>query len=873
MPIFNIFKFSGRTVNTLEDWQNIENQIEGCLQSQKIPVAVFSALQGVTDIIEDLIDCACRKNNLPDSFSEERLHRGIASFKERHYNLARLLTGTPGPKSWENIFQEFDRLLLGISLTQEAAPRLRARIMGLGERLTASLAQDRLSRKFADKKIILLEAAQVLHTINDEKLPSEINYLEASPKNLAPNPQLRQELGKVDIIVTQGYIASNDRGEQVLLGRGGSDLSAAALGLKLQAEKIEFWSDLPGFYTADPHIISSARLLRQLDYAEAQELASAGTPVVNPRAIALLAESQIPVYVRCSQKPELTGTCISGHNYEDNICVKALTSSAGLVLVSLDNIGMWQQVGFLAKAFAIFASHGFSIDLVATSQSNVTVSLDKSTSAASPAKLQELLDDLSSCCSPKLIAPCAALSLVGRKIRSNLHKLGPTLEIFEEEKVHLLSQAASDLNFTFVVDESQADRLLKTLHAQLFSGVPDPLLFGSSFRQEFAEIPQANKPKDRYASVWWVKNRHQLLNTESTPAYLYHQPTLVHNAKTLLNLQSVDKVFFAVKANSNREIIKIFAAQGLGFECVSIGELERVRTLLPDLTSDRLLFTPNFASQNDFEQGFKLGAMVTLDNLQPLRLWPETFTERKVFLRLDLGHGAGHSRKVRTAGNFSKFGIPVNELNEAELLTSELNVEVIGLHSHSGSGIKTPDTWAQAAMHLSECAQHFPHVKYLDLGGGLGVPERRDLDTLDLNSLDERLLAFKKSHPQYKIMIEPGRFLVAQAGIILTRVNQTKQKGDKLFIGCDAGMQTLIRPALYGAYHEIVNLSRWGEPKSQLADIVGPICETGDTIGRDRRITPTESGDLLLIDTAGAYGFTMSSNYNLRPQPHETIIF
>ncbi|MGM9991267.1 MAG: bifunctional aspartate kinase/diaminopimelate decarboxylase [Candidatus Bruticola sp.] len=873
MPTFSILKFSGRTVNTLEDWQNIENQIAECLHSGKTPVAVFSALQNVTNTLEELIDCACRKNVLLNTFSEEQLNKGIQSLKERHQNLAKLLLGSPGPDLWKTIFQELDRMLLGISLTQEAAPRLRARLMGLGERLTASLAQARLSKTFNDKKIILLEADKALHTIKNDKLSAQINYLEAAPDDLTPNLQLQQELSCGDIIITQGYIASNNYGEQVLLGRGGSDLSAAALSLKLQAEKVEFWSDLPGFYTADPHIIPSARLIRQLDYAEAQELASAGIPVVNPKAIALLAESQIPIYVRCSQKPELAGTCISSNYSDDNICVKALTSVDGLVLISLDHIGMWQQVGFLAQAFAIFANHGFSIDLVATSQSNVTVSLDKSTSSSRSSKLQELLSDLSSCCSPKLIAPCAALSLVGRKIRSNLHKLGPTLEIFEEEKVHLLSQAASDLNFTFVVDESQADRLLKTLHAQLFSGVQDTLLFGSSFRQDFIEAANIYKAQDRYKSTWWVQERSQLLNIAATPAYIYHQPTLISNAQTLLNLQAVDKVFFAVKANSNREVIKIFADQGLGFECVSVGELERIRTLLPDLSPDRLLFTPNFASQKEFEIGFKLSATITLDNLQPLQLWPETFKEKEVFLRLDLGHGAGHSRKVRTAGNFSKFGIPVNELNEAQRLTSNLNIKVIGLHSHSGSGIKTPETWAQSAMQLSECAQYFPKVKYLDLGGGLGVPEKRDLDTLDLNSLDKKLLSFKRNHPQYQIMIEPGRFLVAQAGVILTRVNQTKQKGDKFFIGCDAGMQTLIRPALYGAYHEIVNLSRWGQPKNQIADIVGPICETGDILGRDRRLTYTESGDILLIDTAGAYGFTMSSNYNLRPQPLEIVIF
>lgn len=871
MSIFNVIKFSGRTINTIHDWNNLETQVSQCLGNGRLPVIVLSALKDTTDFLEELISHACRAKSSFNTLAEDSLQIGLIEFKERYNSLIKLLLEVDTIKAWQQLFQELERLLLGISLTKEATPRLKARLMGLGEWLTSHLGYVYLKQKFPDKKIYFLEAPTIIHTTSSSGHSLDSDYLEAALVNLEPSLSLQNELAQYDIVVTQGYVASNEQGEPTLLGRGGSDLSAAALGIKLQAEKVEFWSDLPGFYTADPHLISSARLLRHLEYTEAQELASAGLPIVNPKAISILAELRIPIYVHCSEKPKLEGTCISDEHHGDNICVKALTASTGITLVSLDNIGMWQQVGFLAKIFDIFAKHGFSIDLVATSQSNVTVSLDDSTDEASASQLKELLGDLELYCTPKLIAPCAALSLVGRKMRSNLHKLGPTLEIFEEEKVHLLSQAASDLNFTFVVDQAQAERLLKTLHAQLFSGIPDPQLFGASFKQEFTNTPD-NKEKSNYNSVWWIKERQKLLQIQETPAYIYHKPTLIDNAKTLLNLKSIDKVFFAIKANSNREILKIFAEQGLGFECVSVGELERIRSLFPNLPTDRLLFTPNFAAQNDFAAGFKLGAMVTLDNFQPLQLWPDTFRGREVLLRLDLGHGSGHSRKVRTAGNFSKFGIPLTELAEVRKLTEELNIKVIGLHSHSGSGIKTPDTWAQAAMHLAECAELFPEVKYLDLGGGLGVPERRDLDTLDLHSLDQRLLLFKNSHPQYKIMIEPGRFLVAQAGVILAKVCQTKQKGDKFFIGCDAGMQTLIRPTLYGAYHEIVNLSRWGEAKSELADIVGPICETGDTLGRERRIEPSQSGDLLLIDTAGAYGFTMSSNYNLRPQAKEIVL-
>ena len=920
LPIV-ILKFSGRSLNTINDWNNITAQIRLHLGKGHIPLVVCSALDKVTDRLEALIEVAqlgCDETN------RQAVKAQIDSLRCQHYDLAQALTAGQVPTAWPSYFEALQRLLLGISLTGEATNRLKAQIMGLGEKLTASLGELYLKTQLTPTQVHLLEAPKLLKCPSPTSgLPEEHQYLEADlgpieadnnlqrqiceicekfrsewPKlhtdstrppqtnansatscdDSASCPQTNQpnsnEIAALPVFITQGYLASNTKGELVLLGRGGSDVSAAALGVKLEAQEVEFWSDLPGFYTTDPRLIASARLLRRLDYSEAQELASAGSPVVHPKAIALLSQCSIPIYVRCSTKPDLEGTYIGNIHASEYLCVKALTVSGGLTLISMENIGMWQQVGFLAKAFAIFAKYGFSIDLAATSQSNVTVSLDP---ASGLANLEALLQELRSLCSPKVISPCAALSLVGQKIRSNLHKLGPTLELFEEEKVHLLSQAASDLNFTFVVDESQAERLLKTLHAQLFSGIPNPTLFGPSFRQEFLSSDNANIT-NIYENVWWVKKRRQLLDLAtigsegSTPAYVYDRQSLIDNAQTLTNLRSVDHVFFAMKANSNRDILRIFYEQGLGFECVSRWEVERVRDLFPDLPTIRLLFTPNFADYQDYAQGFALGAMVTLDNIEPLKLWPDLFRGRQVLLRLDLGHGVGHSRKVRTAGNFSKFGITLDKLPAVKELTDKLSIEVIGLHSHSGSGIKTAGTWAESAMRLSEWVELFPSVKYLDLGGGLGVPERRDLDSLDLHALDEQLLTFKEHHPNLEIFIEPGRFLVAQAGVLLAKVCQTKQKGDKLFIGGDAGMQTLIRPALYGAYHEIVNLTRWGTPKTQLADIVGPICETGDILGRDRHITPTQAGDILLVDTAGAYGYTMSSDYNLRPKAKEILV-
>jgi diaminopimelate decarboxylase/aspartate kinase len=165
-----------------------------------------------------------------------------------------------------------------------------------------------------------------------------------------------------------------------------------------------------------------------------------------------------------------------------------------------------------------------------------------------------------------------------------------------------------------------------------------------------------------------------------------------------------------------------------------------------------------------------------------------------------------------------------------------------------------------------------PAVRILDIGGGLGVPERLDQPAVDLAGLDAALARFRAAHPQFELWLEPGRYLVATAGVLLARVTQLKGKGDVQYVGIATGMNSLIRPALYGAYHEIVNLTRLGQPASQVFNVVGPICESGDQLGHDRLLPETAEGDVLLIANAGAYGHAMSSQYNLREPAVELVI-
>ncbi|HXU29395.1 MAG TPA: diaminopimelate decarboxylase [Thermoanaerobaculia bacterium] len=377
---------------------------------------------------------------------------------------------------------------------------------------------------------------------------------------------------------------------------------------------------------------------------------------------------------------------------------------------------------------------------------------------------------------------------------------------------------------------------------------------------------------------WWLARRAELLGhaAEASPAYVYDRASLDCAAAELASLGVFDRLLYAVKANPHPEILRRFAALGLGFECVSPGEIERVLQSCPEVSPDRILFTPNFAPRREYEQALETGVHLTLDSLHPLLHWQESLARREVFVRLDLGRGAGHHSHVRTAGAHSKFGIPREEWEELAQLARRADVRIVGLHSHAGSGILDSEVWRQTALDLADATALFAEVTVLDLGGGLGVPDQPNQPQLDLRPLAEALRALDRNLEtagrRFQLWLEPGRYLVAEAGVLLATVTQVKGKGENRYVGVDTGMNSLIRPMLYGAHQEIVNLTRQGEPPTARVTIVGPICETGDVLGVDRLLPETREGDVLLIATAGAYGHSMSSHYNLREPAREVVI-
>lgn len=857
-----VLKFGGTSVSKKSNWDNIGLIVQERLSRVDKVLIVCSALSGISTKLENLTVAASKGEYGNKLLEIKKIHQEMCQELELDFD-----------KVLGARFQEFEKLLSGVSILADAGPKNWARLLSYGEIFStllgsAYLESIKIKNSWLDVRDYMLAAEY-----EDGSLKKR--YLEAICE-CEPDLELQKTLGEKNpsrVFITQGFIGRNAQGETVLLGRGGSDVSASYLAAKLQSPWLEIWTDVPGMFTANPKVIPHARLLKELSYDEAQEIASSGAKVLHPRCIAPVQIYKIPLHVYSTERPDLLGTIISD-NVHSAPRVKAISLGLGTTVISMNTLGMWQQAGFLANAFSCFKKWGLSINQVSTAETNVTVALDTKTNHLDKEVLEGLLQDLSKYCQVDVITGCATVALVGKSIRHILHELAPAFKTFEEHKIYMLSQSSTDLNLTCVVDEAQAERLSKELHQFFFKEDLVDATFGPMWSEIFNTDTGANAS---LVNDWWKSKREiligEFLKEGKTPAYAYSLDEVSKACKRLSEIKTVDRFLFAVKANNNETLLREIEKNSLGFECVSLEEVLYILKLFPAISRERILFTPNFAPRREYEKAFELGVHVTLDGIYPLEAWPSLFKNREVFVRVDLGIGRGHHRFVCTAGNESKFGVPLHQISYFKELTERNGTKIVGLHAHAGSGILASKNWFEMGQALLGLVENFPQVRYVDLGGGLGVPYKRGDRLLDLSHVSKSLELLQEKKGKIEFWMEPGRYVVADAGVLLAKVTQIKPKGDQFYVGIEAGMNSLIRPALYGAYHEIVNLSKLNDACDMVCNVVGPICESGDILGTTRKLpSTTKEGDLILVATAGAYGKVMGSHYTMRAPATEYVI-
>lgn len=378
----------------------------------------------------------------------------------------------------------------------------------------------------------------------------------------------------------------------------------------------------------------------------------------------------------------------------------------------------------------------------------------------------------------------------------------------------------------------------------------------------------------------------ELAETYGTPLYVYNEDVLRRRCRELMALSSHPGygVNYSIKANANPALLKIIREEGLVADAMSPGEL--FMDDLAGFTPDQILYISNNNSDIELQNALVHGLLVSVDSLSQLDALGRLNQGGKVMARFNPGIGAGHHAKVITAGKDTKFGITPDKMDEVFALLARHEMTLAGVNQHIGSLFMEPDGYLDAAQVLLQLVESLPAgaletLEIIDFGGGFGIPYRKyeGQARLDMADLGRRLHALisdwsQKTGYRGRFLVEPGRYVVAECGVLLGRVHAVKSNGDKRYVGTDLGFNVLVRPAMYDSFHdvEIYGRDEAGSAQPTLQTIVGNICESGDILAKDRLLPPMREGDVLGILDAGAYGFTMASNYNQRRRPAEILI-
>lgn len=368
-----------------------------------------------------------------------------------------------------------------------------------------------------------------------------------------------------------------------------------------------------------------------------------------------------------------------------------------------------------------------------------------------------------------------------------------------------------------------------------------------------------------------------LIEKYNSPLYVYLEDVIrkrCREVKSMVNYKNT-VIDYSVKANSNIALLKIIKEEGLCVDAMSPGEI--LGQLAAGFAPDEIFYISNNVDSDELGFAIEKGVKISVDSLSQLERYGRLNPGGDIAVRINPGIGDGHHEKVVTGGAKTKFGVNYAETEAIKGILQKYDLKLKGLNMHIGSNFLEGSNYINAAQRLLQVAKNFDDLDFIDIGGGLGVPYDGQKDRLDLkklgSKLDKLFNAWANEYgKQITFILEPGRYIIAEAGILLATVNSLKNNSGRIFIGTDAGFSVFARPTMYGAYHEIINLNNVIDDDRWIVDICGNICESGDLLARDRKITPTREGDILAVMDAGAYGFSMASNYNARLRPAEVLI-
>jgi len=482
-PRLVVLKFGGSSVASAARWSRIHHIISRERAAGRLPVVVCSAVKGITDALVSLADTLDAATATPGAVD---LAPALANIALVHRRLGADL----GVDADEVLSEELGDLASLCGRVANGAlpfgPGIRASILAFGERLSTRLGAAWLGTRGVHTAWVdardLLDARPEPPEVSDD-----VRFLSARC-DATPNAKTRDALVGLgaDAVLTQGFVARDQDGATVVLGRGGSDTSAAYLAAIVDAVELQIWTDVPGLFTADPRVASGSRLLRWASYHEAATLGGLGAKVLHPRCLEPVRATRVPVRIGWTEHPDVDGTVIGGrepHDEDGAVGIKAVTCRKDLYLVRMRRTHEWQPVGYMARVAGVFRDHGLSMDLLSSSPGEIRATLDAAAFPGLDARLDALCADLSDFCEVAVTTGVACVSLVGSRISDEMDRIASVLELLGAPAIHLVSHAADDSNLSYVVDGPVAGDLVAAMHESLFGMRASSADIGPTWRE------------------------------------------------------------------------------------------------------------------------------------------------------------------------------------------------------------------------------------------------------------------------------------------------------------------------------------------------------------------------------------------------------